>query len=331
MRTAFFVLPLAIACASSPQPTTPPHSPQTSAPQTSAPQTSAPQASAPIPCVQDTPEPPLAALEPPPPPTPTTGRYWIRNGGCSALDVRRVSRWDTTELTEVVVHGPAGLRHATYVVGDGVLTFGGAQESTLALESYCRASHTPAFSGMSFAGVPLFEDRESCEAQECGDSCAAHFELGDCHAAASTSARRLRQVTQGEEASRQRTLARFQRIRRRGSLWLSGRSGCVAVVAHRDEAELELRYTEPAAGNGRAHTVANYTLAPLDLRAYPGRSTTTYTPDDGGVGGIGTSLGGGSIPLYFGSGLIVLGTSDLFFARAACEEHREAVGTAAME
>lgn len=235
-----------------------------------------------------------------------------------------MTRWNTTELTEVVVHGSAGLRHATYVVRDGMLIFGGAQESTLALEHYCGVRPTPAFFGMSFAGVPLFEDQESCEAQECGDSCVAHFELGDCHAAASTSARRLRRVTQGEEASRQRTLARFQRIRRRGSLWLSGQGGCVAAVVERDGAELELRYREPSAG-GRADTVANYTLAPLDLRAYPGQSTTTYTPDDGGVGGIGVSPGGGSIPLYFGSGLIVLGSTDLFFARAACEEHRAAM------
>lgn len=258
------------------------------------------------------------------------GRYWFRNGECSALDVRMVRRESEAELMEVAMRVNGGVHSevgaAIYLVQERVVVGGGFERGALLLEHRCNVEgDQPAVSMGSFGGVPLFEDWRSCEAQECSEgSCIARFALGDCQESVATSARRLSRVTRAEEALRQRTLVRFQRLGRGGRLWRAGSRECVTVQAKREGAALELRYSEEVEG-GRADTVSNYRLAPLDLRASLDSFTTTFSPGGGGIGGFGSRRGGAGIPLYFGDGMILLGDTDLFFARAACEAYREAM------
>ncbi len=196
---------------------------------------------------------PLVAASEPPTPQPTDlgpGRYWFRNGQCSALDVRVVRR------------GVVDLMEFAMPVAGGV---------------------------HSSAGTVFYLAADGAAQRQ--------LELPTC----------------------QRTFARFGRLGRRGRLWRAGETQCVAVEAKRDGATLELRYSEAVEG-GRTDTTQIYTVSPLELQAWLRSLTTTYSPTGGGPGGAGGASGTGiPIPMYFGDGVVLLGTADLFFERAACE------------
>lgn len=251
------------------------------------------------------------------------GRYWFLDAECRPLDVRIVQREGGAEFIEYALHAHGSVHSSEgtvfYLAREGALMSGGFRRSGLSLEHACNAEREPlSTSSTSFAGVQLYDDLASCEAQECtAETCLARFSLGDCGYSVATSARKLRRVTRADETSRQRTFLRFQRLGRRGRLWMDGESACVAVEARRDGANLDLHYSELAGGR-RGETHANYGVAPLDLRAYPGASTTVFTD-----GGEATRPARGrpniGVGLYFGDGEVLLGQRDLFFERSACE------------
>lgn len=101
-------------------------------------------------------------------------------------------------------------------------------------------------------------------------------------------------------------------------MWMDGDRECVAVEASREGPELVLRYSELVEGRRRESTL-NYALAPFDLRAFRGESTTLFADE----GEREVSLVRGrmniGVALYFGDGEVLLGQRDLFFERSACE------------
>lgn len=260
------------------------------------------------------------------------GRYWFLNGDCRTLDVRVVQREGGTEFTEYALRSDGGTHSSEgtvfYLGREGALMSGGFRRSGLSLEHACNAARQPlSASRTSFAGVHLFDDLASCEAQECTeDACLARFSLRDCPSSVATSVRKLRRITHpdhADEASRQRTLLRFQRLGRRGRLWMDSESECVAVEARRDGADLDLHYSELVEGR-RGDFTANYSVSPLDLRAVRGESTILFT----GGGEQQTRPARGwpnvGVGLYFGDGEVLLGEKDLFFDRSACEANHAA-------
>lgn len=250
------------------------------------------------------------------------GRYWFLNAECRPLDVRVVRREGDAEFMEYALHSDGGVHSSKgavfYLARDGALLSAGFRRAGLSLEHACNAERQPlSTSSTSFAGVQLYADLSSCEAQECtAETCLARFSFGDCGSSVATSARKLRRVTRADETSRQRTFLRFQRLGRRGRLWMDGDGGCVAVQARRDGTDLTLRYSE-LVEDRRGEFTVNYVVAPFDLRGYPVQSTTLFA--DGGAAQIAWGVPTSGVGLYFGDGEVLLGERDLFFERSACE------------
>lgn len=227
------------------------------------------------------------------------------------LDVAERSEPGALELSREVGRGTA-----FFMVTDRSFVGAGFRNHVLSFDRPCAAPalrFTPE-AGWSFAGVPFFDTRASCEAIGCAEDACGRFEYGECAEAVATSAARVRSVHAAPEAARLRTFDRFRRIDRRGRLWRRGTSGCVLVEASRDEWELELRYSDDVEG-ARFETTERYVISPLDSNAALLSSSTLFSATGGGVGSFGAPL----VSLAFGDGVVLLGNDDYFFTRRDCE------------